>query len=155
MKQNSDIGIGAEIAKAVTNPKNIVFLKKLLPSFIKYFFVGLFCALVNWSLFYVLDTKLNVFYLLAASMSYVTGTLLNFTLSCVIFKHKENRKKRTAFVMILFSDAIGLTIDLAVTALCVEIFGFPKIISKITGTGVAFVFNFTSRQFFVFSHTRK
>jgi len=126
-----------------------------LSRFVQYFFVGALCALVNWSIFYILNAKFNVYYVFAAPLSYITGTFLNFILSRMVFKSKENRKKRTEFAMMIISDMIGLSIDLAVTALCVEIFGFPNMVSKIVGTGGSFVFNFTSRQFFIFSHNDK
>jgi len=131
------------------------FLKMLLPKFVQYFFVGLFCALVNWSVFYLLDAKLRVYYLFAATLSWTVGALVNFVLSCVVFKSKKNRKRVTEFVMVIICALIGLAIDLAATAFCVRILGFPNMVSKIAGTGVAFVFNYASRQFYIFSHTRE
>lgn len=134
---------------------NMDFLKSLLPKFIQYFFVGLFCALVNWSVFYVLDAKLKMYYLFAAALSWSVGALVNFILSCVVFKSKENRTRVTEFVMVIICALIGLAIDLAATAFCVAVLGLPDMISKIAGTGVAFIFNYASRQFYIFSHTRK
>ena len=128
------------------------FLKSLAPMFIQYFFAGLFCAFVNWSVFYFLNYKLEMFYLLAAVLSFLVGATVNFLLCKIIFKSKEGRKKRTEFVMVILVGAIGLAIDLGTTAFCVEILGFPNMISKIAGTGVAFVFNYTSKQFYIFSH---
>jgi len=127
-------------------------LKSLLPKFIQYFFAGLFCAFVNWGVFYFLNYKLEMFYLFAAVLSFLAGATVNFLLCKIIFKSKEGRKKRTEFIMVIFVGAIGLGIDLATTALCIEIFGFPNIISKIAGTGVAFMFNYASKQFYIFSH---
>jgi len=128
------------------------FLKLLAPMFIQYFFAGLFCAFVNWGVFYFLDSKLRIYYLLAALLSFFIGATVNFILCKIIFKSKEGRKKRTEFVMVILIGAIGLAIDLGATAFCVEILGFPNLISKIAGTGVAFIFNYTSKQFYIFSH---
>ena len=128
------------------------FIKSLAPMFIKYFFAGLFCAFVNWGVFYFFNYKLEMYYLLAALLSFFVGATVNFVLCKIIFKSKEGRKKRTEFVMVVLVGAIGLAIDLGATAFCVEILGFPNIISKIAGTGVAFVFNYTSKQFYIFSH---
>jgi len=128
------------------------FLKSLAPMFIQYFFAGLFCAFVNWSVFYFLNYKLEMFYLLAAVLSFLVGATVNFLLCKIIFKSKEGRKKRTEYVMVILVGTIGLAIDLATTAFCVEILGFPNIISKIAGTGVAFIFNYASKQFYIFSH---
>jgi len=128
------------------------FLKSLAPMFIQYFFAGLFCAFVNWGVFYFLDSKLGIYYLFAALLSFFISAIVNFVLCKIIFKSKEGRKKRTEFAMVILVGAIGLAIDLGTTAFCVEILGFPNMISKITGTGVAFVFNYTSKQFYIFSH---
>ena len=128
------------------------FIKSLAPMFIKYFFAGLFCAFVNWGVFYFFNYKLEIYYLLAAMLSFFVSATVNFVLCKIIFKSKEGRKKRTEFVMVILVGAIGLAIDLGATAFCVEILNFPNIISKIAGTGVAFIFNYTSKQFYIFSH---
>jgi len=128
------------------------FLKSLAPMFIQYFFAGLFCAFVNWGVFYFFNYKLEMYYLLAALLSFFIGSIVNFILCKIIFKSKEGRKKRTEFVMVILVGAIGLAIDLGATAFCVEILGFPNMLSKIAGTGVAFIFNYTSKQFYIFSH---
>jgi len=128
------------------------FLKSLAPMFIKYFFAGLFCAFVNWGVFYFLNYKLEMYYLFAVVLCFFISATVNFVLCKIIFKSKEGRKKRTEFVMVIIVGAIGLAIDLGTTAFCVEILGFPNIVSKIVGTGVAFIFNYTSKQFYIFSH---
>jgi len=128
------------------------FLKSLAPMFIQYFFAGLFCAFVNWSVFYFLNYKLEMYYLLAAVLSFFVGATVNFGLCKIIFKSKEGRKKRTEYIMVILVGAIGLSIDLGTTAFCVETLGFPNMVSKIAGTGVAFVFNYASKQFYIFSH---
>jgi Predicted membrane protein len=127
-------------------------LKSLLPKFIQYFFAGLFCAFVNWGVFYFLYDKQEIFYLLAATLSFLVGATVNFLLCKIIFKSKEGRKKTTEYIMVVLTGAIGLGIDLAVTAFCVEILSLHKMVSKIAGTGVAFIFNYASKQFYVFSH---
>jgi len=131
---------------------NRVLLKSLLLKFIQYFFAGLLCAFVNWGVFYFLYDKLEIFYLLAATLSFLVGATVNFLLCKIIFKSKEGRKKRTEYVMVILIGVIGLGIDLAATAFCVEILGFHKMVSKIVGTGVAFIFNYASKQFYIFSH---
>jgi len=128
------------------------FIKSLAPMFIQYFFAGLFCAFVNWVLFYFLNYKLGIYYLLAVVICFFVGSIVNFVLCKIIFKSKEGRKKRTEFAMVVIVGAIGLGIDLGATAFCVEILDFPNMISKIAGTGVAFIFNYASKQFYIFSH---
>jgi putative flippase GtrA len=127
-------------------------VKRLLPKFVRYFFVGLFCAFVNWGVFYAVNYKMGVFYLYAAALSWAVGTLVNFILSCVVFKSKENRGRAVEFAMVVIAATIGLAIDLSVTSYCVRVLVFSNMISKVIGTGAAFMFNYASRQFFIFSH---
>jgi len=132
---------------------NRVVLEPLISKFIQYFFAGLFCALVNWGVFYYLVYQLDIYYLYAVVISFFAGATVNFILCKIIFKSKEGRKKRTEFTMVILVGAIGLSIESATTSFCIEILGFSsKMIAKIAGTGVAFIFNYTSKQFYIFSH---
>jgi len=134
---------------------NIDRFKSLLPKFIQYFWVGLLCAFVNWGIFYFLDATLKMYYILAAVSSWMISVILNFMLSCAVFKSKENRTKVTEFVLVILAAGTGLAIDLGAMVFCVKVLGFPNMISKVAGTGVAFVFNYASRQFFIFSHAHE
>ena len=127
-------------------------IKKLLPKFIQYFFVGLFCALVNWGIFYLSNYELQIPYLLAAVIAFLVAATVNFFLCKIIFKSKKGRKRITEYIMVVLVGAIGLSIDLAVMALFIEIFKSPNMFAKIAGTGVAFIFNYASKQFYIFSH---
>jgi len=127
-------------------------LGSLLPKFIQYFFAGGFCAFVNWGVFYFLNYKLEMYYLYASVLSFLVGATVNFLLCKIIFKSKEGRKKHTEYIMVIFAGVIGLSIESAALYFCVEFMGFPYMISKIAGTGVAFIFNYASKQFYIFSH---
>jgi putative flippase GtrA len=127
-------------------------IKALLPKVIHSLFGGLFCAFVNWSVFYISNYKLQIPYLPAAVIAFFVAATVNFFLCKIIFKSKEGRKKITEYVMVVIVGAIGLAIDLAVMALFIEIFSFPNMLAKVAGTGVAFIFNYLSKQFYIFSH---
>jgi len=85
-------------------------------------------------------------------MAFFISATVNFFLCKIIFKSKEGRKRITEYVMVILAGAIGLAIDLGVMTLFIEIFGVPNMFAKIAGTGVAFIFNYTSKQFYIFSH---
>jgi putative flippase GtrA len=127
-------------------------IKALLPKFIQYFFVGLFCAFVNWGVFYLFNYRIQIPYLPAAVAAFFVAATINFFLCKIIFKSKKGRKKITEYVMVVLVGAIGLSIDLIVMALFIEIFKLPNMLAKVAGTGVAFIFNYTSKQFYIFSH---
>jgi putative flippase GtrA len=130
--------------------KLLLLIKKYRLQFIKYVFAGFCCALINWAFFYVLNSLLLVYYLLAAFFAFMLSTTVNYFLSKVIFTSR-GRTKGAEYMFILLASAIALSIDLSVMYALVEFAGIPAMFSKILGTGSAFFFNYLSRQFFIFS----
>jgi putative flippase GtrA len=134
---------------------NIFFkLQKYRTYFIKYVLAGFFCALINWTVFYLLDSRLQLYYLLSGFFAFILSTTANYFLSKIIFISKR-KSKAVEYILVLAASAIALSIDLGVMYILVEFFNLPRMFSKILGTGSAFFFNYTSRQFFIFSPEKK
>jgi len=129
---------------------NFSKFRPLFQRFIKYFFVGIFCALIDLGIFYLLVYKLSILYLPAATLSFLFTATVNYFLCKLIFISK-GRKKIMEYVMLLVASSIALSIDLGTMYLLIEFFAQPKMLSKISGTGVAFIFNYSFRQFVIFS----
>jgi len=125
-------------------------LKPLFPRFVKYFFVGLFCAFIDWIAFYLLVYTFNLLYLPATALAFLLAATVNYFLCRLVFVSK-NRRKITEYIMLLTASSIALSIDLGTMYLLVDFFAMPKMFSKIAGTGVAFIFNYSFRQFIIFS----
>jgi putative flippase GtrA len=129
---------------------NFLKLKPLFPRLVKYFFVGLFCALIDWGIFYLLVYKLNFSYLLAGTLAFLISGTINYFLCRLVFISK-GRKKIIEYIMLLIASSIALSIDLGTMYLLIEFFTISQILSKIIGTGMAFMFNYCFRQFIIFS----
>lgn len=132
----------------------IELIKKLITtyykSFILYFFVGGFCALIDWSGFYAMHYKLLWHYLLAGFIAFIVASTVNFFLCKLMFKSR-GFKSHTEYILVILASTIALCIDLGSMYIFIRFVGLPAMVSKILGTGVAFIFNYLARQFFIFS----
>jgi len=124
--------------------------RHLLPRFIKYFFAGLFCAFIDWGVFYLFVYKFSILYLPAAALAFLLSGTVNYFLCKLIFISK-GRRRIIEYVMLLVASSIALSIDLGTMYFLVEFFALHQMLSKILGTGVAFLFNYSFRQFIIFS----
>lgn len=126
------------------------FIKKYTGSLIIYMVVGGFCALINWSAFYLLHYRAGLHYLPAGAVAFIISGTVNYFLCLKVF-NSRGRKKGTEYIMTLAASLIALTVDLTVMTLLIKYAGIPAMLAKILGTGSAFVINYTLRQFFIFS----
>lgn len=124
-------------------------INKYKKQFIIYFFVGGFCAVVNWVAFYLMITYAHISYIPAAILAFILSCYINFLLCRKVFTPSE-RKKTTEFFLIIAVSTIAAGIDIAAMTFFIEVVKLPIMVSKILGTGVAFIFNYTSRQFYIY-----
>ncbi len=119
-------------------------------TFTRYFLVGGTAGLVDLILF-ILLINLNLHWLLAASVSFITATLVNYILSIRhVFKSGIRFKKDHEIALVFIVSLIGLFINSAVLGLLISYNLFPIWFSKVIATGTVFVWNFIIRHYFVF-----
>lgn len=125
----------------------------MLNKLLKYTLVGGLCALINWAIFYVL-LHFDLHYLIAGLISFIIATMCNFWLAkWLIFKHYRHSLFKETFVIYLVSF-LGLLIDIFTLFICVQIFQISAMLSKILASGVAFIFNFSIRNFVVYKEKK-
>lgn len=118
--------------------------------FIKYFFVGGSAALINWAVFFTLHKVLLWQYLLAGILAFLVATLWNFILAKkFIFKGFKYRILKESALIYLASFA-GLLFDLAILFVCVSFLKIDEMLSKIIASALAFIFNFSIRNFVIY-----
>lgn len=125
-------------------------LQEIIPQFGKYFVVGGIAALTEWTSYSALIIFLHWNYLIAALISFVVATAVNYVLSIrfVFFQHRFNRKSEIMLVYIV--SVIGALVNLSSLALLVEWGDANVYLAKIIATGIAFLWNFFSRRRWVF-----
>lgn len=118
--------------------------------FIKYLFVGGSAALINWTVFFIFAKMLLWHYLVAGLVAFVVATLWNFILARkFIFKASKHTLLRES-VLIYLVSFVGLLLDVGILFICVEFMRLDSMLGKIIATGLAFVFNFSIRNFVIY-----
>lgn len=121
-----------------------------ISNFIKYILVGGSAAVVNWLIFFLSIQILHLHYLFAGLISFVLATLWNFVFARLfIFKNSKHSLVLESTLVYLVSLG-GLLIDMGVLYICVDGLSIHVMLAKILATGIAFVFNFSLRQFVIY-----
>jgi putative flippase GtrA len=117
--------------------------------FVRYFFVGGTCAVFDYAVFSALFFS-GLHYLIAGAASFVFAVALNYWLSVrFVFRSGRHTRKREIFLVYLVSG-IGIALNLAILALLVETYDIHPLLGKIAGTAAVFLWNFSSRYFWIF-----
>jgi putative flippase GtrA len=122
--------------------------------FIKYFFVGGICALIEWLAFWLTFYIGKLNYSLCVIIAFILATGVNYILAVAfVFSATGKGNKRTLFETYMVS-AVGLLLNLLLMYLLFQLARLSAIFAKILATGIVFFWNYLSRSFFVFSPKR-
>ncbi len=124
--------------------------------FLSYFWVGGVSAIVEWLVFSVLDTLLELPYLLSTVLAFICSTTVNWFLGRT-FTFKDSayqNQKAKEIVLVFLVSAVGLLFNLLLMYLFVTVLGMNthllKTIAKILSTGIVFIWNFVSRKYLIY-----
>lgn len=124
-----------------------------LNQFFRYFLVGGSAALLDWGMFALLAIYGSLHYLIAATISFLLATLLNYVLSIkFVFQSGVRFSKQRELSLVFLVSGLGLAIHHLGLSLMLEIFALPLMVAKITATGIVFFWNFLLRQKIIFRH---
>lgn len=120
-------------------------------AFASYFVIGGAAAGVEWLIFAALIAIAPGYYILAAIIAFLVATYANYRL-CVgtIFSSRTGSVWKD-IAAVYAASLFAFLINLSVLALLINLFGINPMVSKIAGTGVAFLINFAARRFVIFS----
>jgi putative flippase GtrA len=110
------------------------------------------CALavdiaVLWGFVYFLSVP----YLIAAIISFLTGSVVAYALSVkFVFKHHRLRERRSEFAAFAAIGAAGLAVNTGVIFIAVNYFGLYYLVAKFVAAGFTFTFNFLTRRQILF-----
>jgi putative flippase GtrA len=111
------------------------------------------CALcVDTSVLYVLASLGRWHYLLAASVAFVTGSVVAWVLSVrFVFQYRRYRSPAREFAYFAMIGAVGLVLNALVIAAVVESIGLHYLVGKACAAAVTFGFNYSLRKMLLFS----
>lgn len=116
----------------------------------KYFVTGLVAAVVDFAIFAALLKFAAWPWYLAATVSFLAATLVNYVLSVRhVFTSGVRFEKRDEIALTFLVSAVGLGVNQLVLYLLIR-HGVAVLLAKIGATGVVFLRNYTARHRFVF-----
>lgn len=125
-----------------------------LKQFTSYFFIGGFSAIIEWVSFFILNQGINIHFINATIIAFLLSTYTNWIIGRnTIFKDFKDKKNIIKEITsIYFVSGFGLIINILVMFVLVKVFYINPMISKIIGTGLVFLWNFTIRKKIIYKN---
>ncbi|MBR2638055.1 MAG: GtrA family protein [Bacteroidaceae bacterium] len=121
---------------------------KLLKQAIKYLFVGGICTVLDFATLFILAEFFNINYIVASSISFLCGVILNYFICTYwVFDVHVVKKKRYEFLLYLFISIIGLAVNTVAIWALTEYLGIYFMLSKLLATGFTYFWNFFARKY--------
>ena len=118
---------------------------------IKYFFVGGASAIVDLVLFVIFAKAIGYNYLIVACVTFFIATGFNYIASVkYVFKSAVKHTKNKEIFLVYVVSIIGLSINLIVLYIMVDIMMISMIVGKILASGSVFFWNYSSRKYYIF-----
>lgn len=136
------------------NPITALAPKKsnLSAQFFRYFVVGGVAFTVDFALLYLLTEFGHIHYLFSASVAFMAGIAVNYTLSVTwVFDHRSVNNRIHEFTIFAVIGILGLTFNAALMWFFTELVGFHYLGSKIIAAALILLFNFGARKTLLFS----
>lgn len=127
-------------------------IAKLLAKHVVRYFVMAACIVsIELAVFAVMNSGLNISYLIATPTSMLVGIILNWYFSKVFVFKNSRHKAHVEFGLVLATSLVGVGIQLVVTSLSVEQLALPPIIGKFLAIVITFAWNFWVRKRYIFT----
>ena len=124
--------------------------------FILYSLVSIFCTILLYLLFYIVDKITNGNYILANFISYLLSFSLLFVLNQKLFKSRPLTKKGRFNQLMTFVviRVVGFPIDSAVLSLLINYSNMNNMEAKIIVSLIMFIYNYITNKLFVFKKNK-
>lgn len=122
-------------------------MKKLLGQFSRFFIVGAFSALVQFS---ILTGLVELFYLspiMGSSLGYLAGSLMNYILNHY-FAFKSQLPHKKALLRFILNAFFGFCVNFLLMYLLLQY--YPYLTSQILTSMVILIWNFTIHRYWTF-----
>lgn len=124
--------------------------------FILYSIVSIFCTILLYLLFYIVDKLTNGNYILANFISYLLSFSLLFVLNQKLFRARPLTKKgRINQLMTFFIiRVVGFPIDSAILSLLINYSNMNNMVAKVIVSLIMFIYNYITNKLFVFKKNK-
>ena len=123
--------------------------------FLRYVGVGGVATIADWGVLFLLTECAEVYYLVSAIFSFITGLIVNYTLSKIFVFNNKAVKVRVKPVIEFLSygtiGVVGLGLTELILYLLTDIIGVYYMLSKVIATIVVFLWNYLARKKLLYS----
>jgi len=127
--------------------------KAQMLQFGKYFIAGGCAALIEWMVFWLFSSWLQVFYLFSVAIAFIVATTVNYFLSAFFVFVRGKHRRGVETLLVFLVSAVGLGLNSLLMWLLHGKIGILAMPSKIVSTGIVFLWNYYSRHKFIFGST--
>lgn len=125
-------------------------MKKLINQIFRFGIVGIISFGIDYSIFWLLNDKLGIYYLISNACSFSISVIINYLLNLkYVFHSSEEANKINEFIIYIILNIIGLGINQIIMKVCVDFFQIYAMAAKIIATGIVMVYNFISRKILI------
>jgi putative flippase GtrA len=119
--------------------------------FLRYGFVSTAALAVDFGGLVILKEYGHLNYLIAASMSFLAGLVVNYLLSAFwVFHSSKLLNKRYEFILFSVIGLIGLGLTDLILWVLTSGFGLYYVLSKVIATVIVYFWNFGARKKYIF-----
>ena len=138
------------ISKIIIKKTNNGFIQ-----FVRYGLVSVIALAVDFGGMVLLVELLSIHYLVAATVSFISGLAVNYLLSRAwVFTERKYESRVKEFIIFTSIGIVGLLLNNSIMWLAVEKIGIYYIFSKIIATILVFFWNFGLRKMLVFKQVK-
>ena len=124
--------------------------KELLNQIFKFIIVGGIATLIDWIIYYILNSVFNINPLISNIFSFSISLIYNYIASVKwVFNVSKKKNKKRIFMEFIILSVVGLLISEFLIWLLVDKLMINSMISKIISTAIVMVFNFVTRKMFL------
>lgn len=138
------------ISKIIIKKTNNGFIQ-----FVRYGLVSVIALAVDFGCMVLLVELFSIHYLAAATVSFISGLVVNYLLSRAwVFADRKYESRVKEFIVFTGIGIVGLLLNNSIMWLAVEKIGIYYIFSKIIATILVFFWNFGLRKMLVFKEVK-
>ncbi|MEI8061978.1 MAG: GtrA family protein [bacterium] len=112
--------------------------------------VGIISTIVNYSVFFIVNYFLGVYYIVASSLGFVVGIFISYSLNRAYTFAHANKNRHKEFWLYAAVCVFSLLLSLVCLRIFVESFIISPLIGNVLSIGVSTVTNFVGIKIFVF-----
>ena len=129
-----------------------IHFRALAVQFLRYVGVGGIAFVVDFGLMVLLKEKAHFHHLVAASISFICGLVVNYLLSLAwVFKQRTEEDQVREFVWFSVIGLVGVVLNGLIIALFADGLGLHYTLAKLIAAACILVFNFGARRQLLFN----